>query len=206
METKKINVGSGPTRRNGWINVDIQPFESVDVVSDVTKEWQFDGVDRIYAEHFIEHLNLDYGIHFLVNAGKSMKDGGWIRLSTPNIEWVLKTHYNLDRNSQNDNNLLDSVMSTNRAFYGWSHRFLYSPFMLKKILIDIGYKNVRFKKFGESEVEEFKNIEEHDRPSSFDDSDNIIVVEAQKDGAINFPTELHQILTEKFIKYAKSKG
>ena len=142
-QVQKVNVGCGPKPREGWINVDIQPFPSVDKVMDVTKSWPFDELYYVYSEHFLEHLTIDKGIEFLVNAGKSMKRGGWMRLSTPNVEWVLKTHYKW--NDLDDKKLaFQSVASINRAFYGWGHRFLYSSYILTTILEEIGYKNISF--------------------------------------------------------------
>lgn len=196
----KINVGCGPSRREGWINVDIQPFKTVDVRMDVTKEWDFKDVSFIYAEHFIEHLTLNQGFHFLYNAGKSLSDGGWIRLSTPNVEWVLKTHYKFDKLSDTAA-ALDSVTAINRAFYGWGHRFIYSPFMLKELLSQIGFSDIRLTDYQQSTILEFMGIEEHGGFSSFQGSSSIIIIEAQRKGPVKLPDEFHKILTEKFIKY-----
>lgn len=201
----KVNVGCGPKPRDGWINIDIQPFPSVDVVMDVTKEWNFKSVDYVYAEHFIEHLALEDGVEFLVNAGKSLKNEGWIRLSTPNIEWVLKTHYDWANNGD-EAKLLASVTATNRAFYGWGHRFLYSPWILQKILQECGYQNVRFETYGESQLSEFSGIEKHTLSTDIEGYPSLVIVEAQKLGEIKRPKELLKTLEESFLKYARAKG
>ncbi len=83
---KKVHVGSGPHNlMEGWINVDIRPFKGLDRVLDVTREWPFAEVDYVYGEHFIEHLPLEGAIAFLANAGASLKRGGVLRLTTPNL-------------------------------------------------------------------------------------------------------------------------
>lgn len=197
---KKINVGCGPSRREGWINVDIQPFKTVDVQMDVTKDWSFEDVSFIYAEHFIEHLTLKDGLKFLYNAGKSLSKGGWIRLSTPNVEWVLKTHYKFDKMGEYEV-ALNNVTAINRAFRGWGHRFLYSPFLLKEIMIQMGFVSVRLEEYGKSRVPEFNGIEEHGGYSVFDNSPSVVIIEGQRSRDIRFPTELEKVLTEKFIKY-----
>ncbi|MBI4645376.1 MAG: hypothetical protein HY738_01990 [Bacteroidia bacterium] len=205
IKSKKVNVGCGQYCREGWINIDIQPFKTVDVVMDVTKEWKFQNLTHIYAEHFIEHLSLEQGMNFLVNAGKSLGKNGLIRLSTPNIEWVLKTHYKFDKLNDNES-ALDSVTAINRAFHGWNHKFLYSPFLLKELLIQIGFKNINFKDYKKNDIPEFKGIEEHISFAMFAGSPSVIIIEAEKSDEIIFPTDFYMILKEKFIKYDNAVG
>ncbi len=208
IETIKVNVGCGPKSKRGWINVDIQDLPSVDRVMDVTKSWPFRNVDVIYAEHFLEHLFLRDGINFLYNAGLSLKVGGKIRISTPNVEWVLKTHYKmLGKTKGSEAEYIDSVTAINRAFYGWGHRFLYSPFLLKKLLEDVGYENLSFCSYGESTHESLRNLEEHGGYSLFDNSPSVIIVEATRSRRlIQFPESLFDQLKNGFIRYNEAVG
>ena len=64
-ETTKIHIGCDPTHINGWINFDIQPFESVDVVGDATRGLPIRQARFIFAEHFLEHLTFDEALCFL---------------------------------------------------------------------------------------------------------------------------------------------
>lgn len=202
---KKVNVGCGPKARPGWINVDIQSFPSVDKVMDVTQSWDFKKLDYVYSEHFLEHLAIDKGIEFLVNAGKSLKNGGFLRLSTPNVEWVLKTHYKWGQLDSPDA-ALNSVAAINRAFYGWGHRFLYSPALLKELLSQIGYKEISFKSYGESDIDEFKDIEMHGGYSVFEECPSVIIIEAKKEGYITKPELMLEKLNELFIRHSEALG
>lgn len=202
---KKVNVGCGPNAREGWINVDIQPFPSVDKVMDVTKVWDFNDLDYVYSEHFLEHLTIEKGVEFLVNAGNSMKEGGLLRLSTPNLEWVLKTHYRWN-DLDSDEIALQSVASINRAFYGWGHRFLYSPWLLNELLSGMGYKDIAFKSYGESDVGEFKGIEKHGKFSVFEGHPSVVIVEAKKEGDISQPKILMEKLNDMFVRHANALG
>ena len=203
---KKLNIGCGPTHKNGWVNVDIQPFRSVDLVMDVTETWNFDGVDIVYAEHFIEHLSLKNGIRFLFNAAESLKVGGYLRLSTPNVEWVLKTHYDFASRSSSES-AIQSTTRINRAFYGWGHQFLYSPALLERIMSEIGLVHIQFFRYGESDVVELQGIEEHGNYSMLDNQfSSVVIIQAQKESEVRYPIDLMAQLEESFIKYNESVG
>ena len=138
---KKVQVGCGPHNiMADWWNVDIRPFPGIDQVMDVTKPWPFNGLEYVYGEHFLEHLSLEGAIAFLNNVWKSLKLGGVIRLSTPSLEWVLSTHFNLSET--NPQRRIDSTFSMNRAFHGWGHQFLYSKDFLQSLLDNLGWQKV----------------------------------------------------------------
>ena len=49
---RRLNVGCGPHHAlEHWWNVDIQAFDGVDQVMDVTQPWSFSDLELIYAEH-----------------------------------------------------------------------------------------------------------------------------------------------------------
>ncbi|WP_025895701.1 class I SAM-dependent methyltransferase [Kordiimonas gwangyangensis] len=91
----RVQVGCGPKNiKPDWWNVDIRPFPGIDAVMDVTKVWPWRGVlDYVYGEHFLEHLSLSDAIDFLTHSRAALKHGGALRLTTPSVEWVLKTHF-----------------------------------------------------------------------------------------------------------------
>ena len=80
-----------------WWNVDIQSYPGIDQVMDVSRPWPWkDALEYVYGEHFLEHLTISQAVNFLVEAGNALQVDGKIRLSTPSLEWVIKTH-RLDR-------------------------------------------------------------------------------------------------------------
>ncbi|WP_330989193.1 class I SAM-dependent methyltransferase [Burkholderia territorii] len=158
---KRVQVGCGPHNILAeWWNVDIRAFRGIDQVMDVTKPWAWEGMlDYIYGEHFIEHLELSGAISFLQNALQALRPGGKIRLSTPSLEWVLATHFDLD--AEADDVKIRQTFATNRAFHGWGHRFLYSRQFLKKIISSVGFGDVQFFSYGESDDSNLANMERH---------------------------------------------
>lgn len=66
-EPLRVDIGCGKAKREGFVGVDIIPFEGVDIVMNAGKDkWPFrDGsVDEVHCSHFVEHLEPNERIHF----------------------------------------------------------------------------------------------------------------------------------------------
>jgi predicted SAM-dependent methyltransferase len=175
---RKVQVGCGPTALlDGWCNTDLRPFPGLDLAMDATKPWPFHGLTHVFAEHFIEHLAIDQAIDFLVAAGTALAPGGRMRLSTPNVEWVVATQYALQRDGTEEERL-DGVLSLNRAFHGWGHQFLWSQAMLALVLDAVGFEELEAFAYGESNDPEFRGIERHGNVDEYDGHLSIVIVEA----------------------------
>jgi predicted SAM-dependent methyltransferase len=173
----RLHLGSGSVRLDGWTNVDIQALPGVDVVADVTKGLHFTDVEAIFAEHFLEHLPLDGAVNFLLEAHRVLVTDGWIRLSTPNLDWVWATHYRLDAGP--DDKRANAIM-LNRAFHGWRHQFLWNREILGETLLACGFLEPRWCRYGDSELPLFHGIEHHEVYQDLPDLPHVIIAEAQK--------------------------
>lgn len=189
----KLNIGSGRARLEGWINVDIQHLPGVDLVADVTEGLQFSNAEAVFAEHFLEHLPFDAAVSFLLEAQRVLGEGGWLRLSTPNLDWVWATHYYLQNDLQNDlqNHLQsgpeaaprkrsDAALALNRAFHGWRHQFLWNREILAEALTACGFTGVRWCTYGESELPVFRGVERHETYADHPGLPHVLIVEARK--------------------------
>jgi predicted SAM-dependent methyltransferase len=158
---RRLNVGCGPHHRKaGWHNIDIRQFPGVDEVRDATLP--FDDIaplEYIYSEHFLEHLTLEGAIRFLQNSVLALDLKGRIRISTPALEWVLTTHFDLD--DKNEERVVMATLGTNRAFHGWGHQFVWSKPMLRATLLAVGFQNVKFWTSGESDDPNLIGLEQH---------------------------------------------
>ncbi|HTQ79268.1 MAG TPA: hypothetical protein VMM92_04675 [Thermoanaerobaculia bacterium] len=170
-------MGAGNARLPGWINIDMQAIPGVDVIADVTQGLDYSDVEAIYAEHFLEHLPLDAAIQFLLEAHRVLAPGAWIRLSTPNLDWVWSTHYRLDPDP-----LLKqrAALAINRAFHGWEHRFLWNREILAEALQACGFGEPRWCRWGESELALFQGIERHETYYDEEILPHVLIAEAQK--------------------------
>ena len=202
---KQVQVGCGPQNiLPDWWNVDIRPFPGIDCVMDVTKPWPFDGLRYVYGEHFLEHLSLEGSVAFLNNAWKSLRPGGLIRLSTPSLEWVLSTHFNLSET--NPQTRIDSTFSMNRAFHGWGHQFLYSKEFLSSLLNNLGWQNVKFCEYGKSQHKPLNGIERHGGYRVANGYPNVWIVEATRPPNRNESevSSYQHFLEKSYISYIRS--
>lgn len=158
---KRIHVGCGPKAlKSDWWNIDLRPFKGVDEARDIVEPWAgYSDVEYVYGEHFLEHLRLDHAATFLSNAHSAMCQGGRIRLSTPSLEWVYATHFDVTELSREKT--LSDTFKINRAFHGWGHQFLWSKPMLEEALEAAGFSDICFHSYGESADSFLSGIEEH---------------------------------------------
>jgi hypothetical protein len=198
---QRLHVGSGGVRLEGWVNIDMQALPGVDVVADVTQGLHLKDVEAIFAEHFLEHLRVDDALSFLLEAHRVLAPDAWIRLSTPNLDWVWLTHYRLEGEPAARR---AGAVTLNRAFYGWEHRFLWNCEILEEALVACGFDSVRWCRWGESDLPVFQGIERH---ATYDDDErlrHILVAEAKK--ALPQPerlSQLREVLIRDFLNHLK---
>ena len=173
----RLHVGSGQRHLDGWINIDNQKLPGVDRVVDVRGGLPFENAAVIYAEHFLEHLPLDAGLAFLRECRRVLADDGVMRLSTPNLAWVLATHYRREPSLPEEQGLFDALR-TNRAFHGWGHQFLYNRASLSLALAAAGFADVSFHAYGESAHPELVGVEGHEKSEDVPDLPHVLVAEA----------------------------
>ncbi len=200
---KRINVGCGPHHiREDWWNVDIRKFEGIDEALDVIQPWAFQDLEYVYGEHFLEHLKLDDALTFLKNSGESLKVGGVLRLTTPNLKWVVLTHSPV---GIEPSKVIRQTLVMNRGFYGWGHQFLYTREFLERILSEMGFQDVAFFPYGQSDDPNLRDLEKHGEVWHYGDESSIIVVEARKGrNRIEVPPSLLNYLREEFVIYVES--
>jgi predicted SAM-dependent methyltransferase len=173
---ERLHIGSGPQILPGWVNIDSVRYPGVDRVLDVRRGLPFRDVRFIFAEHFLEHLDLNEAMYLMRECRRVLRDDGVLRISTPNLDWVWASHYR----SQS----IEDCFSLNRAFRGWGHKFLYNEATLTSIILDAGFAEVARREYGSSPHTELRNLERHER--SPDDSD-ILIVEAWGRGGVAPP-------------------
>lgn len=83
--SRKINIGCGPYKQNGYINIDINPVHDPEIVRDVTRGLPFDSdsVSEVRAYHFLEHLDNHDAIFVLKECYRILVDGGVLDIIVP---------------------------------------------------------------------------------------------------------------------------
>lgn len=171
---------------------------------DAAEPWPWrDRLEYVYGEHFLEHLEVPQALRFLVEAGNALAPGGRIRLSTPSLEWVLATHFNLAisdaaaRRSQ--------TWGMNRAFHGWGHQFLYSREMLLHFLAGTGFEFPVICDYGQSDTPALENLERHGGWNVTDGYPSVWIVEAARGATqIALTSELQVEAESNYVAYVRS--
>lgn len=63
----RLNLGSGPGKREGFLSVDAIAFPQVDVITDLTGPWPWkdNSVSEVFSSHCIEHFTAKQRVHFV---------------------------------------------------------------------------------------------------------------------------------------------
>jgi predicted SAM-dependent methyltransferase len=186
----RLHLGCGQSPIAGWLNVDVQALPGVDRVLDVRKGLPFENVASIYAEHFLEHLDVADGLACLAECRRVLAPDGILRISTPNLDWVLATHYRYGNWPAEEDAIAD-CFQMNRAFHGWGHRFLYNRQLLVAALRAAGFADVSMHRYGESDVPELARLERHEKSGDSPELPHVLIAQAIGRGqARAFPKDL----------------
>jgi len=94
---KKLNLGSNKKTMEGWINLDAQDLEGVDVIHDVTElplPFDDESIDEIYSSEFLEHIDFKMTRAVLAECYRVMKKGATMTVSCPDIEKMCEYYVN----------------------------------------------------------------------------------------------------------------
>ena len=84
----KLNMGCGHNKRQGWVNVDLFPECSPDMVCDLESlpwPWADDSVDQVLFNHSLEHLgqNTRNFLRIMKELYRVCRDGAQIEINAP---------------------------------------------------------------------------------------------------------------------------
>lgn len=181
-EIKKLHLGCGYHPIAGWLNSDLFPQSKDVVVVNATKKFSFpsETFDYIFSEHMIEHLSYQDGQRMLQECYRVIKPGGSIRVSTPDLSFLISLYSNSRTHLQDSyirwatDEFLDDVPAycdtfvINNFFRDWGHTFIYDEKTLRLALKLAGFSGILRCNLNESENEEFRGLENDSRmPSGF---------------------------------------
>jgi predicted SAM-dependent methyltransferase len=174
-EKPKLHIGGGWRLLDGWLNTDIELIPNV-MRMDATEPFPFaeNTFQYVYTEHMIEHVPYQQGSRMLQECHRVMRDGGVIRVITPNLaailglykdelwpdqeeylQWFCRTFVQEGR--------LDAVYAINAMFRNWGHQFLYDERTLSDSMCAAGFRAVQRSALGKSPHLELQNMENEQR-------------------------------------------
>lgn len=155
---KKLHVGTGYNRLEGWLNSDLNPVTSDIVFLDATQRFPFDDClfDYVYSEHLIEHLTCPEGLSFLAECYRVLKPGGKLRTATPDLAFLVelyrsdKTELQVEyikytKSNDEEYYWVDGAEDTfviNNYFRYWGHKFIYDEKSLSGALAKTGFIDI----------------------------------------------------------------
>lgn len=145
----KINVGHGPFRHEGWLNVDCHlSRKKTDIVCDLRRRWPLPAgsAQYIFSEHVFEHFGYPDEIgHVMNECYRILKPGGVLRVIVPDAERYLRAYANNDKDfvrliggeSVSGMSLVNTMMRESGF-----HRYAYDFFELEQVLKRAGFDSV----------------------------------------------------------------
>jgi predicted SAM-dependent methyltransferase len=172
-ELPALHLGANRANLPGWLETDIEPKKDV-IYLDASRKFPFADscLAYIYAEHMIEHISYDSGLTMLRECWRTLKNGGVLRIATPDLAFILNLYRACDGSSAEyiawiAERFLKSkahaqpAMVINNAFRAWGHQFLYDEDTLSSALKETGFCDIRRVKYNGSVHEKLQSIEMH---------------------------------------------
>lgn len=144
METlRKINLGCGPHRLEGWDNYDLEAHDGVvqrDLSQGLGKDIPGESIGFAYSEHFLEHLHFDQGALLLRDVFRALAPAGVLRLSMPDLN-TLVTDYRSNRLDRFAGvwEPRSACSMMNEGMRLWGHQYLYDESELLVLLTLAGF-------------------------------------------------------------------
>lgn len=168
-----VNLGAGGALLDGWLNTDRDPAPGAQAL-DITRRFPLPdaSVDRILAEHVIEHVSLEQGRALLQECARVLKTGGRVRISTPDLAQLasLATGRSLDAQAARYATWAAEAFTPgqqatmgarvlNNAMRNWDHRFLHDENTLTRALTDAGFTETERHLYASSDDPVFADAE-----------------------------------------------
>ena len=186
-----LHLGSGNVRLEGWLNIDLDS-ENSDLHLDLREKFPFEdeSVNFIFSEHLIEHFLREDALSFLKECYRVLKQGGVIRLSTPNLRFLVLTYLSYNTTEWGDLwQPANPCQMMNEGMRFWGHQFLYDADELIEILREAGFEVTQFVGWGQSEHAELHGLET--RPFHHE-----LIVESLKSSEIDVYQIMYTKVTE----------
>ena len=114
----------------------------------IGKKWNCDDNywDAIFSEHTIEHITYKAAITCFAESYRTLKKGGLLRLSIPNIELYIQ-HFSGEHTHDEFNQFETNAEGISYVTQNFGHKSVWSPLLLIALLKEIGFSEVLEKKF-----------------------------------------------------------
>lgn len=160
--SKKLHLGCGPVRLEGWINIDAEG-ETADMRLDLRQALPFEtgSVSRIFAEHFIEHVTRAEGLSLMRECRRVLASGGIMRITTPDLRFLVGMYVAGETGEWRDMGWRPSspCAMINEGMRLWGHQWLYDREDLTALAGAAGFRRIDFRPWRQSPHADLSNLE-----------------------------------------------
>jgi predicted SAM-dependent methyltransferase len=162
----KLQLACGSNHPIGWLNTDYYHPSDTTACLDVTERFPFADhtFTAILAEHVIEHFTYLDGKAMMAECFRTLKPGGILRLSTPNIRFYTGLFEPENMEKLKESYVIphqkawvpfaDEARATfvlNNLVRNWRHLFVYDFETVAALLKSVGFTDISLKEIGESD-------------------------------------------------------
>jgi len=155
-KVRKLHLGCGWNLLPDWLNMDYIPEHRRALYLDARRPFFFsdETFDYIFSEHMIEHMSYRQGLNMLAECHRILKRGGKIRISTPDLAFLIKL-YRVDKSSLQreytawanrtfvkDASEDNEVFVINNFMRDWGHVFIYDENTLRTAMSKAGFTDI----------------------------------------------------------------
>jgi predicted SAM-dependent methyltransferase len=154
---RKLQLGCGSNKLRGWLNSDLFPSGGDVLHLDATSVFPFPSntFDFVFSEHMIEHIPYTAGQMMLEECYRVLKPGGTIRISTPDLNFVVGLYEDEKSDLQEayikwsiDNFVKWAPAASgsyvvNNFVRDWGHQFIYDEKSLSLSLSSARFSNIK---------------------------------------------------------------
>lgn len=179
---RKLHIGSGANLLPGWLNSDFYPKAPGVLHLDARGRFPFaDGqFDYVFSEHMIEHIAYAKGAAMLGECCRVLKPGGKLRISTPDLAFLLDLGRGDRTDLQNEYirwsigkfvkhaPVAEPAFVINNFVRRWGHLFIYDETTLRAAFTAAGFDPVVRRALNESDDDALRDLENERRlPKGF---------------------------------------
>jgi len=126
-------------------------------------------VDFIYSSHFFEHIFQDDAQVLLKSCYDALKPKGIIRISIPDLEHAVSLYHQGKKREMLDN----FFFVAGKGSYLARHKYMYDFDMIREILVQLGFVNVKRCKYQEGKCPDIINLDIYPEISLYVEAEKI---------------------------------